>query len=87
MNKTREIPEEEMALMKAVDDAIIRAGDKMELADLSDDMDDDEKDSHFDICFVAHRCTQQLVAEDAFEQQHNLDFVEVDAVERKSIGP
>lgn len=67
MNKSREIPEEEMALMKAVDDAIIRAGDKMELADLSDDMDDDEKDSIYEDRFHCGKCIVTAVMEEIWD--------------------
>jgi len=63
MIKNREIPDEEMTLMQAVDKAIERAGEKMELADLPEDMDDDEKDSVYEERFHCGKCIVTAVME------------------------
>lgn len=84
MITNREIPEEEMRLMKAVDDAIIRAGDKMELADLSDDMDDDEKDSIYEDRFHCGKCIVTAVMEEIWDDLSALmDYYEQSGTVKK----
>ena len=84
MITNREIPEEEMRLMKAVDDAIIRAGGKMELADLSDAMDDDEKDSIYEDRFHCGKCIVTAVMEEIWDDLSALmDYYEQSGTVKK----
>ena len=76
-NSAREITTEELRLMTAVDDAIKLAGDKMELEDLDEDMDDDEKDSIYEDRFHCGKCIVTTVMETIWDDLNNLmDYYE-----------
>lgn len=58
-----QIPDEERALLKAVDEAIIRAGEIMELADLDEDFPEDGIDSVYEERFHCGKCIVRTVME------------------------
>jgi hypothetical protein len=77
----REISEEEMKYMVAVDEAIKHAAKVMELADLDEDMDEDEKDSVYEDRFHCGTCMVRTVMETIWPDLNNL----MDFYERKPI--
>ena len=73
----REISEEEMKYMVAVDEAIKQAAKVMELEDLDEDMDEDEKDSIYEDRFHCGTCMVRTVMETIWPDLNNLmDFYE-----------
>lgn len=70
--QTIELPEEEMRLLKAVDAAIERAGEKMELADLPEDFPEDEVDSIYEDRFHCGKCIVTNVMETIWDDLNAL---------------
>lgn len=58
-----ELPEQEIALLKAVDDAIVRAGQLMDLEDLPEEMDEDERNAMWEDRFHCGKCVVRTVME------------------------
>ncbi len=76
-NSPRKINDEEMRLMTIVDEAIKLAGEKMELADLPEDMDEDEKESVYEDRFHCGQCMVRVVMETIWDDLNNLmDYYE-----------
>lgn len=64
----REVTEEEMKFLEAVDTAIKRAGVKMELGDLDEDMPEDEVDSIYEARFHCGTCIVSAVMEEIWPE-------------------
>lgn len=73
MNK---IDDTEMDLLRKVDEAIVRAGELMEMADISDE-DEDEYDSVYEARFHCGKCIVSTVMETIWDDLKNLmDYYE-----------
>lgn len=66
------IDDKERELLKKVDEAIIRAGEVMDLADLDPEMDEDERDSVFEARFHCGKCIVTNVMETIWDDLSNL---------------
>lgn len=58
-----EVPEEEIRYLRAVDEAIKRAGEIMDLEDLAEDIDPEEADSIYEDRFHCGKCIVRTVME------------------------
>lgn len=58
-----DLPDEELKYLQAVDEAIKKAGDIMDLADLDEDMDPSEADSIYEDRFHCGKCIVRTVME------------------------
>lgn len=66
------ISDEEMQLLKAVDAAIERAGEVMELGDLGEDFPEDEIDDIYEQRFHCGKCIVRTVMETIWDDLNNL---------------
>ena len=88
MNQSQkiQISQRERELLEAVDNAIIRAGEKMELADLPEGTDDDEVDSVYESRFHCGKCIVTAVMEEVWGDLSTLiDYYETSQTPPKSL--
>ena len=78
----REVTEEEMQYLRAVDEAIKKAGEIMDLADLAEDIDPEEADSIYEDRFHCGKCIVRTVMETIWDDLSAL----MDYYEKKPVS-